>query len=147
MAEASRAFGALFCDTNVLARLISGEPRHQARAAGRALDALAERGRTTVVSDVVAAELAYVLDSGTSLPRAKAAALVGSLLTRPGLEVADEALLRDALTVWGSTRFDFADAYLASLARRTHGGRVLSFDRDFDRIPGVRRVDPHGLTR
>ena len=35
----------------------------------------------------------------------------------------------------------FTDAYLAALALESDG-QVISFDRDFDRVPGVTRVDP-----
>jgi predicted nucleic acid-binding protein len=35
------------------------------------------------------------------------------------------------------------DAHLAALAIE-HGGTIITFDRDFDRFPGLRRLTPHG---
>jgi predicted nucleic acid-binding protein len=67
---------------------------------------------------------------------------VRHILDLPGVEVADAILLADALRLWQDGSLDFADAYLGACARGTRSSGVLSFDRDFDRIPGVRRIDP-----
>jgi predicted nucleic acid-binding protein len=94
-----------------------------------------------IVPDIVVAEAAYVLtSSGIETPRA--AELIERLLDLPGVEVVDEVLLRDALTLWPQGRLDFADAYLAALARRISDSSVLSFDGDLDRVEGVTRLDP-----
>lgn len=141
MAATRRAPGALFCDTNVLVRILTGDPPHQARAAARALEAAPSRYRI-IVTDVVIAELAYVLTSVSELRPRIAAERIREVLDLPGVEVADDEVIRDALYVWSGGKLDFADAYLAALARGTRGTGVLSFDRDHDRIDGVVRVDP-----
>jgi predicted nucleic acid-binding protein len=131
----------VFCDTNVLVRILTGDPPAQARSAARALEAAGEGRFVLIVPDIVVAEVAYVLtSSGIETPRA--AGLVERLLDLPGVEVVDEVLLRDALMLWSQDRPDFADAYLAALARRISDSGVLSFDRDFDRVEGVTRLDP-----
>jgi len=131
----------LFCDTNVLVRLLTGDPPEQAQAAAEALETAAEGRFTLVVTDLVLAELAYVLTSAGMAVRT-AAEHVTRILDLPGVHVVDEVALRDAVDLWALGRLDFADAYLAALARRVSGGGVLSFDRDLDRVPGVARVDP-----
>lgn len=40
-----------------------------------------------------------------------------------------------------TTKLAFADAYLAASSMQT-GEPVLSFDRDFDRVPGAQRANP-----
>lgn len=96
--------------------------------------------------DIVVAEVAYVLiSSGVETPRA--AELIDRLLDLPGIEVVDEVLLRDAVMLWSQGRLDFADAYLAALVRRISHSSVLSFDRDFDRVDGVPRLDPSAVGR
>ena len=145
-----RAHGApvgwVFCDTNVLIRILTGDPPDQAESAARALDAAAAGGFTVIVPDLVVAEVAYVLAS-SGIPADEAAGLIERLLALKGVEVADERLLRDALTLWSGGRLDFADAYLAALGRRIRDAGVLSFDRDLDGIEGVVRVDPARVRR
>jgi predicted nucleic acid-binding protein len=94
------------------------------------------------VTDVIVAELAYVLTSVYGVGRAEAATKIAALLGQPGLECGDPNLLADALGIWAQGRLDFADAYLAAMSRGFDGVALLSFDRDFDRIEGVDRVDP-----
>lgn len=131
----------LFCDTNVLIRLLTGDPAGRAESAAEALEAAAEGRFTLVVTDLVMAEVAYVLTS-IGIPTRGAADLLIRILDLPAVEVTDEVMLRDSVDLWAEGRLDFADAYLAALSRRVSGSGVLSFDRDFDRVPGVIRVDP-----
>lgn len=138
---------ALFCDTNVLVRLLTDDPPAQARAAARVLDMAADGRFSVLLTDVVVAELAYVLTEVYRLPKLEAGERLTRIFDLPGVAMADEAVLRAAVDVWVWGRLDFADAYLAALAGQTKDAGVLTFDRDFDRIPGVVRVDPGALAR
>ena len=145
MAGESRAPRALLCDTNVLVRILTDDPPAQARAAARALDSAADRGTRVIVTDIVVAELAYVLTTGYGVAREEAARLLRSVLSLPAVEVTDQVMLAEAIDIWTDHPLDFADAYLAALGRGTLDMGVLSFDRDHDRIPGVTRVDPREI--
>jgi predicted nucleic acid-binding protein len=106
-----------------------------------ALEAAARGRFVLVVPDLVLAEVAYVLVS-LGMDAHLLAEHLERILDLPGVEVADEVLTRDAIAVWAEGKLDFADAYLAALARRVRDSGVLSFDRDLDSVPGVGRVDP-----
>ena len=131
----------LFCDTNVLVRVLTGEPASQAESAAGALEAAGAGLFTLVVPDLVLAEVAYVLSS-FGMPAPQAAEHLAQILDLPGVEVVDEVMIRDAVDLWAEGKLDFADAYLAALARRFTSSGVLSFDRDLDRVEGVTRFDP-----
>jgi predicted nucleic acid-binding protein len=137
--ESGAHHAALFCDTNVLVRILSGDPREQAEAAARALGAPAQR---IVVTDLVVAELAYILVGQAGMSPPDAATEIRRILEIESVVVASEDILSDTLDVWAETGVDFQDAYLAALSRQTLATAVLSFHRDFDRIEGVDRVDP-----
>lgn len=145
MADTGGAPGALFCDANVLIRLLTDDPPRQARSAEEALDHAAATGIDVILTDVVVAELAYVLTGVYELTNEQASERLGAILDLPAIRLADESVIREAITIWSAQRLDFADAYLAALARSTRNTGVLSFDRDFDRTDGVRRVDPGDL--
>jgi predicted nucleic acid-binding protein len=140
MAEAGRTVHqAVFCDTNVLVRLLTNDPLEQSQAASDFLDSTGDR---VVVPDLIVAELAYVLTGVVGLSKSEAADRIVSVLGLGPIVVADEPLLRDALALWVSERIDFPDAYLAAQVRRFERTAVLSFDEDFDRIEGVERIGP-----
>lgn len=145
MASPRRAPGALFCDTNVLIRLLADDPPGHAEAAQRVLEVAGDGRFAVVVTDVVLAEIAYVLTGAYGRSRKEAASLMRGILELPGVEVADPSLTRETLDLWSSAKMDFADAYLAALGRTTRGTGVLSFDRGLDKIEGLRRVDPRGI--
>lgn len=145
MAGSGGTPGTLFCDTNVLLRVLTDDPPgHGAAAEGALREAGGGRFRIAL-PDLVLAELAYVLIGPYGLTVEEAAARMSRILDVPGIEVLDEPMLRDAIDTWATGTLDFADAYLAALSRRTPDAGVLSFDRDFDRLDGVVRVDPRAL--
>ena len=145
MASPRRAPGALFCDTNVLIRLLADDPPGHAAAVQRALEASGDGRFSVIVTDVVLAEIAYVLTGAYGRSRTDAAGLMRGILELPGVEMADAWLTQETLKLWSSRNMDFADAYLAALGRSTKGTGVLSFDRGLDKIDGLRRVDPRSI--
>lgn len=147
MAGSRKAPGALFCDTNLFVRILTGDPPVQARQAADALQRAASKGLTVILTDVVVAELAYVLTSVYALSVSDAATRISTIIELPGIRVVDEFVLAEALGIWRQGGLDFADAYLAALARNTRDSGVLSFDRDYDRIAGLSRIDPAILAR
>jgi predicted nucleic acid-binding protein len=132
----------VLCDTNVLIRFLTADHPQQSPQARRAVEAAAAGRVTIVITDVVVAELVFVLTSVYGLTERDIADRLTELLSLPGVESSDAAMLADALTVWAEGGLDFVDAYLVAIDRATRDVDVLSFDRDFDRIEGVDRVDP-----
>ena len=127
-----------FVDTNILIRHLTGEPRHQAEAA----TAFLSGADTLFLTDLVVAEIVYVLESFYELDREDVANAVRATLGYRPVVVADSALLHRAIEVYEHDRIDFAEAYLAAAAERSGIGRVASFDRALDRVETIKRIEP-----
>ena len=127
-----------FVDTNILVRHLTGDPPAQARRATRYLETAEE----LLLSDLIAAEVAYVLESYYEVPRTRVAETLRAILAFPTIRVVDTDLLRRAIEVYEVDRLDFADAYLVASAERTGIGVIASFDRSIDRVATVRREEP-----
>jgi predicted nucleic-acid-binding protein len=125
-------------DTNVLVRHLTGDPPAQARRATGFL----RRGNELLLTDVIFAELVYVLRSVYARPRPDVATAARALLAMPSVTVGDLDLLLRSLEHYETERVDFAEAYLAAAAELTGVNAVVSFDRDLDRIPTVERIQP-----
>jgi predicted nucleic acid-binding protein len=125
-------------DTNVLVRHVTGDPPAQARRATEFLGA----GHELLLTDLVLAEMVYVLDSVYGFDRPTVARAARSLLAHPGITVLDATLPLRALERYESLRLHFADAYLAATAEVTGIGTVASFDRALDRVSSIARVEP-----
>jgi len=127
-----------FVDTNVLIRHLTGDPPKMATRA----TAYLRQERELFLTDLVAAETVYVLESFYEAPRAEVAQAVRSLLAFDSIVCVDPALLLGAVEVYETDRVDFAEAYLVACAESTGVGRIASFDRSIDRVDTVERVEP-----
>jgi predicted nucleic acid-binding protein len=127
-----------FVDSNVLVRHLTGDPPDQAERATQFL----RGGDGLILVDLVVAEVVYVLESVYEVERARVAELVRAIVGFPAVAVPDEALLLRALEVYEQYRIHFAESYLAACAELSGVGVVASFDRDIDRVPTIRRLEP-----
>jgi predicted nucleic acid-binding protein len=134
-----------YVDTDVLIRLITGDDPAKQRAAARlfhnvATGKLRLRAPASVIADAV-----FVLSSprtyGFDRPRVRAA--LGPLLDLPGFEVAEQTVLRRALDLYvAHPHLDFGDAMIVAAMQLEGATELYAYDQDFDRIPGVVRLEP-----
>jgi predicted nucleic acid-binding protein len=129
-----------FVDSNVLVRHLTGDPADQAQRATELL----RSGEELILVDLVAAEVAYVLESVYEVDRKNVAELVRAIVAFPAVTVVDEALLLRTLELYELHRIHFAESYLAACAELSGVGVVASFDREIDRVPTIRRLEPTG---
>jgi predicted nucleic acid-binding protein len=127
-----------FVDTNILVRHLTGEPPEMAARATAYLRSATE----LLLTDLVAAETVYVLESFYEAPRNQVGQAIRSLLGLDTVSCIDSALLLRAVEVYETGRIDFAEAYLIACAESTGVGRVASFDRSLDRVSTVERIEP-----
>ena len=127
-----------FIDTNVLVRHLTGDPADMAEAATEYLRTEVE----LLLTDVVAAETVYVLESFYEARRDQVAQALRSLIAFGSVVCVDPSFLLRAVEVYETERIDFAEAYLVACAESTGIARVASFDRSLDRVASVERIEP-----
>lgn len=64
------------------------------------------------------------------------------LLELPGIALPGKRRPREVFDIYVDLNLPFADAYYAVLMRSLGTAEIVSFDRDFDRVPGIRRREP-----
>lgn len=111
-----------------------------ARRATRFLSQAAEH--TLLVTDVVFAEIVYVLESFYEVPRSDLARYMRAVLAHPAIVTLDAASLLRAVELYELHRLDFAEAYLAAQAEATGVAAVVSGDKTLSRVETVHRVEP-----
>jgi predicted nucleic acid-binding protein len=130
-----------FLDTNIVVRHLTGDPPEMAARATAYLQSETD----LLLSDLVAAETVYVLESFYETPRGQVAQAVRSLVAFESVVCVDPALLLRAIEVYEIDRVDFAEAYLVASAESTGVARIASFDRSLDRVHSVERIEPPTL--
>lgn len=127
-----------FIDTNVIVRHLTGDPPEMAQRATRFLAS----ERELLLTDLVAAETVYVLESFYRAPRGQVAEAIRSLIAFDSIVCVDAALLLRAVEIYETDGLDFAEAYLIACAESTEVRRVASFDRSIDRVDTIERIEP-----
>lgn len=126
-----------FVDTNILleAYLREGD---KAKRCLRLLKSDAD----LFTSWLVIGEFEWVLRSVYGFKRSEAAEFLGSVVSLENLEIPDRKFLSQALKIFREKNVDWADC-LNGVTMLSRGAReVYSYDRDFDKIPGVKRLEP-----
>jgi len=129
-------------DSNVILRYLTKNPPKMAEAALRTLDD-AQKGKISLLlTPLTVAEVVWVLESFYGQTKARISEIMGQFLFCEGLEVEDLDLIIEALTLYEAKNLDFADAFLAATALRRGPRGIYSFDHDFNRVPGITRLEP-----
>ena len=135
---------ARFLDTNILLRHLVVEDEEKARACRELLRRLERGEETAVTTDVVIFEAVYILESPRhyGLARNRIRQILEPLIGLRGLRLPSKSLYTRAFDLFCSTGISFADAYNAAYMEARHLTEVYSYDTDFDRVEGIRRVEP-----
>lgn len=131
-----------FLDTNVLLRYFTRDDEAKARRALALLTRVEQGQEKVVTSSLVIFETIFTLQSFYHLPRERIRELVQDVITLRGLELPNKIHFVQALDMYATTRLSFADAYNAIYAKARSAAEIYSWDTDFDRVPGVTRVEP-----
>jgi predicted nucleic acid-binding protein len=133
-----------FVDANIFVRLLARDDDAKYRRC-RALLERAGRGDIQLVtSESIVAEVVYILASPAlyRTPRPVLAASLRTVLGNRGLEFEHKGSVLRALTLYETTSLYFADCLATEHVRRLQLNGIYSYDRDFDRVPGVTRLEP-----
>lgn len=122
-------------DTNVLVRLfIDDDPDQHLRV--QALVGSLTRERPGLVHPVVLCEFVWALRRVYRVPKQEVADALGHVLRTSTLSVVRRPYAEQALDLYRSGPFDFADCLLAA-EYADLGGEMRTFDQKAQRLPGV----------
>lgn len=133
-----------FLDANVILRYLLRDDETKAQHCLALLERAERREITLRTTDLVVAELVWVLESAVTynLPRETIRDLLLPVILLPGLRLPGKKLYRQIFDLYVDHGIDFIDAYNAVHMQKQGLTRIYSYDSDFDRIAGVSRMEP-----
>jgi predicted nucleic acid-binding protein len=131
-----------FVDANVILRYLTGDPPDMAEASLKTFSAAQKGEISLILIPITVAEVVWVLESFYGYPKDRIAATITEFLHSDGLEVMDLDILIQALSFYDEKNIDFADALLSASALNPGPNLIYSFDRHFDRIAEITRLEP-----
>lgn len=130
-----------FLDTNVLLRHLLQDHPEQSPKATAYLQRI-EQGELKVrTADTVIFELVFTLQRYYRQPKAKIREVVLPLIELTGVVLPGKRRFRKVFDLYVNLNLPFADAYHAALMEQLHLIEIATFDREFDRVPGIRRAE------
>lgn len=124
-------------DTNVLARLILQDDVEQHAKAHQLFVDHASQVASIWVSDVVLAELVWVLTRAAGHGRAEVVTVLAALMGNATVQLESLPAVREATRRYEAGPADFADCLLAVQASGQGAERLVTFDRKMRNLPGV----------
>jgi predicted nucleic acid-binding protein len=133
-----------FLDANVILRYLLRDDQIKAQRCLKLLEKAEKREITLRTTDLVIAELVWVLESPFTynLPRERIRELLLRVILLPGLRLAGKRLYLQIFDLYVDLGIDFIDACNAVHMEKRRLTRIYSYDSDFDRIAGVGRIEP-----
>ncbi|MDE0137082.1 MAG: PIN domain-containing protein [bacterium] len=135
-----------YLDTNVIIRYLTRDDEKKAAACYRLFERVSKGREELTTSAATIAEATYVLSSQRGpyrLPPDEIAARLHPIVSLRGLVMPDKRVCIRALDLYAQYPFlDFADALGVAQTEARGITEILSYDRDFDRLPEVARVEP-----
>ena len=135
-----------FLDTNVILRYLTSDDEAKAEACYRLFQRVKDAEEEVVTCEAIVTEVVYVLSSPRApyrLSHEEVRERLMPILTLRGLKLGQKRTYLHALDLYASSPFlDFEDALAIAHMARLGVTEIVSYDRDFDRIAGLRRAEP-----
>lgn len=128
-------------DTNLFIRWLLNDDHAQADAVARLFKHAEKTNDPIWVTDIVIAEVVWVLQRLFRLKPPQVAQMVEPILAAPMFDIENRDRLMTAMELFSAHGVDYIDCYVAAAALEKGLAGVASFDADFDRLP-VRRITP-----
>ena len=138
-----------FIDTNIFLRFVTHDDVLKYQACLRLFQQAEQNQITLYTSEAIIAEVVYVLSSPKlyQVPRQQIQIALVRLLLLPGLKLATRPICLRALDLYVKHPLDFEDCLSLAHMEQNQIQQIYSYDRGFDRIPAIQRLEPEMLEK
>ncbi len=135
-----------FLGTNVILRYLTRDDEAKAEACYRLFQRVSQGEEELFTCEAIVAEVVYVLSSHRAhyrLDHGEIRARLVPILTLRELRLLQKRVYIRALDLYASSPFlDFEDALAVAHMEQRGVTEIVSYDKDFDLVAGLQRVEP-----
>ncbi|UCH97946.1 MAG: PIN domain-containing protein [Candidatus Aminicenantes bacterium] len=132
----------IFIDTNILLRYLTGDDPIKYERCRDLFKRVLEKKILLLTSDMVIAELIWTLHSFYNVSKEEIIEKVTIMINTPNLKILNKKLLSEALVLFSQENIDYIDAYNAVFMKNKGCTQIFSYDKDFDCIEDIKRMEP-----
>lgn len=86
-------------------------------------------------------EVIFTLERSYKLAKSEIASKILDITKFPNISIEKQALFPKIMAIYTGKHISFIDAYHAALMTKKRIKKIYSFDKDFDKIPGISRLE------
>ena len=131
-----------FIDTNLFIRYFTRDEEEKAQRVLALLKRVEKGEEKITTSSLVIFETIFTLESFYEVPKQQMKELMLPILNLKGLKLPDKELYQQALDNYVKKNISFVDAFKATFILKKGNKEIYSYDEDFDKIRGIKRVTP-----
>ena len=131
-----------FLDTNIFIRFLTDDVPAKADACEKIFKKAVEKEETLFTTDLVIAEIVWVLESFYELPKKEIQDKVEKILNTPNLICPHKDQILSALVLYSEKNIDYIDACNALTLKEKGIEELYSYDKHYDRIDWLTRLEP-----
>lgn len=133
----------IILDTNVIIRFLTADDKIKQEKSARLFEKIKEEKITALIHDVIFAEIVFVLVSKKlyGLSKHKIQALLLPIVNLTNIKFNSKKKIKRALELFALYDIDFEDALISADAENEKA-EIISFDRDFKKIPSITSTEP-----
>jgi predicted nucleic acid-binding protein len=132
----------IFIDTNILLRYLTADDPDKFERCKDLFERALEKKIVLLTSDMVIAELIWTLNSFYKVPKDEIIEKVTIIINTPNLKIPSKKLISEVLVLFSQENIDYIDAYNAVFMKKNGCAQFFSYDKDFDRIENIKRMEP-----
>ena len=130
-----------FIDTNIFLRYLTKDDPSKYYKCREIFKKAIEGNAELVTSGIVIAELIWTLLSYYKVQKADVIEKISIIVNTDNLYIPDKDIITDALVLFSRKNIDYIDAYNAVFMKRYGFEEIYSYDKDFDAVEGIKRVE------
>jgi predicted nucleic acid-binding protein len=131
-----------FVDTSIFIRYLTDDIPEKAECCEKLFTKTVGRKEELITSELVIAEIIWVLESYYEETKEDVSKKVEKILNTPNLKCQNRELILRALILYTEKNIDYVDAYNAVFLKSQDLDTIYSYDKQYDRIDGVKRLEP-----
>jgi len=129
-------------DANIVLHYFVQDGTEKTRACIELVKKIKAGTEKVYLPDEFVADIIYVLEGKFKTPRKDVKAAMVSLISLKGMSVFDGNVLLAALDIYAETKIDWADSLAAVHMSDLGIPTIYSYDKHFDKIDGITRIEP-----
>jgi predicted nucleic-acid-binding protein len=129
-------------DANVILRVLLGDQPQQSPRCRGLLERVEAGEEQVYLPEVVLSDVVWTLRSFYKVLPGRIAEVVMPIIGLEGVVMKRKSLMKEVLLAYGRANADFSDVLMAVEILSEGVSELYSYDRDFDRMSDIIRVEP-----